>query len=180
MAVLLDTRQNIDLDSIYRIAWQGESSSISGAALDRIALRRKQFLTLIEGDNPPFVYGVTTGYGQAAKKQLDRDGRVKQAREKPSSQGVSVGRPMPERVARAIVLARLANYLDGHAAVTPEFVKGIAAELDRGRLPDIPMEGNACGGEMNALAHVFSRFSAEYEFEPKEANALTNGSPCAA
>jgi histidine ammonia-lyase len=33
---------------------------------------------------------------------------------------------------------------------------------------------------MNALAHVFSRLSAEYEFEPKEANALTNGSPCAA
>ena len=80
MAVLLDTRQNIDLDNFYRVAWQGESASLSAAALDRVALRRKQFLSLVEGDNPPFVYGVTTGYGQAAKKQLDREGRLRQAR----------------------------------------------------------------------------------------------------
>jgi histidine ammonia-lyase len=180
MAVILHSRRNIDLDSIYRVAWQGEAATISDVALERIGFCRKQFLSLIEGENPPFVYGVTTGYGQAAKTRLDQDGRAKQAREKPSNQGVSVGRPLPERVARGIVFARLSNYLDGYAAVTPGFVKGIAAELDRGWLPAVPMEGNACGGEMNALAHVFSRFSEEYDFEPKETNALTNGSPCAA
>jgi histidine ammonia-lyase len=180
MTVLLDTRHDIDLDNFYRVAWQGESAGISAGALERIGLRRRQFLSLVEGDNPPFVYGVTTGYGLAAKKPLDREGRVRQAKEKPSNQGVSVGRPLPERVARGIVLARLSNYIDGHAAVTPAFAKAVAAELGRGKLPDVPMEGNACGGEMNALAHVFSRLSAEYEFEPKEANALTNGSPCAA
>jgi histidine ammonia-lyase len=180
MTVLLENRRDLDLDNFYRVAWQDAPVRLSQAALDRIALRRTQFLALVEGDNPPFVYGVTTGYGLAAKQPLDRDGRLRQAREKPSNQGVSVGRPLPERVARGIVLARLSNYVEGHAAVSPAFAAAVAAELDRGKLPDVPMEGNACGGEMNALAHVFSRLSAEYEFEPKEANALTNGSPCAA
>jgi histidine ammonia-lyase len=180
MTVLLNGRHDITLDSFYRVAWQEEAVRIDQPAIDRMALCRRHFMALVSGDNPPFVYGVTTGYGQAAKHRLDEEGMRRQAREKPMNQAVSLGAPLPVRVGRGIVFARLANFLDGHAAVTPEFALGIADELDGRTLPPVPMDGNVCGGEMNALAHLFSRFSQTYGFQPKEANALTNGAPCAA
>jgi len=40
------------------------------------------------------------------------------------------GEVVPERVARAIVLARLANFVDGHAAVTSELACAVASMLD--------------------------------------------------
>lgn len=180
MTLVLERRQDIDLESVYRVAWQGEGVRIAAAALARIAACQGSFLALIGGEDAPFVYGVTSGYGQSARQRLDREGRRRQAEMRLANQAVSLGEALPERVARAIVLARLANYLEGHAAVSAPFVEGVAAELDKPPLPRIPKWGNACAGEINALAHVFSRFSRDYRFQPKEGNALTNGAPCAA
>jgi histidine ammonia-lyase len=179
MTVVLERRGDIDLDCVYRVAWQGKGVRIASAALERIAACQKSFLTLIDRDDAPFVYGVTSGYGASAKHRLDSEGRRRQAEMRVVNQAVSIGEALPERVARAIVLARLANYLEGHAAVSAPFVEGVAAELDKPPLPRIPMLGNACAGEINALGHLFSRFSRDYRFQPKEGNALTNGSPCA-
>ena len=41
------------------------------------------------------------------------------------------GAPLPERVVRAIVLARLANFVDGHAAVRAEVASAVAAHARR-------------------------------------------------
>ena len=45
---------------------------------------------------------------------------------------------MPERVSRAIVFARLANFVEGHAAISPAIANGVAAMLDGGPLPVLP------------------------------------------
>ena len=94
---------------------------------------------------------------------------------------MSFGEPLPDRVVRAIVSARLANMLDGHAA------RARSARPGRGRrcstdpeLPTVPAQGNGGAGEILALGSLFFGLSARIALTPKERMALINGSPCAA
>src|SRR5690348_10501944 len=134
MTVLLTTRADINLEAVLRVAWQGEDARIAPAALERIAECRQAFLRLIDADPTIVIYGVTTGAGDRATMRLSKEERREQARRAPRS-GVSFGRLLPERVARAIVLARLANFLEGHAAVRPQLAAAVAAMLDGRPLP---------------------------------------------
>ena len=99
---------------------------------------------------------------------------------KPFAAATSFGNPLPERVVRAIVLARLANFLEGHAATTPRIALAVAAMLDGGRLPAVPASGQGGAGEILALYPVFAELSTRFDLEVKERGSLINGSPCAA
>ena len=66
MTVVLTTRNDINLDSFRRVAWQGEGVRISEAALQRIAQCRESFLQLIDNDPELVIYGVTTAMGELA------------------------------------------------------------------------------------------------------------------
>ncbi len=179
MTVLLETRADITLDAVDRVAWRGEDVDISRAALERMAECRDAFEALLESDPDLVVYGVTSGAGDGASLRLSPEQRLSQARRPPGA-GASFGTPLPERVVRAIVLARLANYLEGHAAVRPVVAQAVAAMLDGRRLPRVPLQGNGGAGEVLALSHLFMHIGEQIELREKEGMALINGSPCAA
>jgi histidine ammonia-lyase len=140
---------------------------------------RAAFLRLL--DDPDIViYGVTSGYGQRARLRFDREQRRRHAAQPPYSAAVSFGEPLPERAARAIVLARLTNFIEGHAAITPALAQAVADLLDGGALPVVPTQGNGGAGEILALSQLFSPLAARVELGEKDALGLINGSPCAA
>ena len=175
MTVTLEHRADINLDSTYRVAWQGEDVALSEAALARIGECRESFLALVESDPSMFVYGVTTGFNQAAKTQLDDAGRTRQAQRKPFASAVLFGDPLPERVVRAIVLSKLTTFIEGHAAVTPELAQAVTAMLDGRALPEVPADNNDAGGQINMMTHAFHDLFRDYDLQPKESNALLNG-----
>src|ERR671912_14051 len=61
--------------------------------------------------------------------------RLRTARHPPATMQANTGEPFPDRVARLMALARLANFLDGYAAVRPEVALTVAKLLDGGPLP---------------------------------------------
>lgn len=180
MTVQLSSRADVNLEAVARVAWQGEDVRISPAALARMAACRRAFMELIESDPELVIYGVTSGAGDRASVRLDAEERRRQARQPPHGASASFGAPLPERVVRAIVLARLANYLEGHSAVRPVLAEAVAAMLDGRRLPEVPAQGNGGSGEILALSHLFAHLGDDLELAEKEAMALINGSPCAA
>jgi len=180
MTVVLTTRADITLDAVRRVAWQGENVRISDAALQRIASCRASFLKLIDNDPDLVIYGVTTAMGELASQRLARADRDRHARLKAVSAATSFGDPYPERVVRGIVLARLANFLDGHAATTPRIALAVAEMLDGGPLPEVASSGQGGAGEILALYPLFAELSMRYDLEVKERGSLINGSPCAA
>jgi histidine ammonia-lyase len=178
MTVVLERRQDIDLEAVRRVARGGEDVHVAPAALERVERARAAFLRLIEAPDV-WVYGVTSGFGDRAGVRFDAEERRANAALEPSV-ALTFGEALPERVTRAIVLARLANLIDGHASVSSGLVEAVAGLLADGPLPPMPRHGNGGSGEILALAHLFEPLAASRTLLEKEANALTNGAPCAA
>ncbi len=180
MTVILDQRADINLDSYRRVAWQGEAVRLSDGALKTIADCRASFLRLIDQDPDVVIYGVTTAMGELASHRLSHAERDRHARLKPFAAATSFGDPLPKRVVRGIVLARLANFIEGHAATSPRIAEAVAGMLDGGPLPAVPGAGQGGAGEILALYPLFADLSTCFDLEVKERGSLINGSPCAA
>ena len=177
MAVL-GSRGEITLEVFERVAWNGEGVQVAPEALARVAAAREAFLRLAARPDVT-IYGVTSGYGDRAGQRLDDEERRRQA-VAAHNRGASFGDPLPDRVVRGIVLARLANLVEGYAGVSPGLVEAVASMLDGEPLPRVPLQGNGGSGEILALGHLFGRLIETFGVGEKEGLALLNGSPCAA
>ncbi len=178
MTVTLATRNDLTLDALRRVAWEGEPVQFSAAAMKRMAAERQRFMKLIE-DPSITVYGVTSGYGQHAKKRLPPEDRKAHAERPPIPAAASWGDLVPERVVRAIVFARLANFIEGHAAITPDVALAVAAMLDGKPMPQIPARGQGGAGEILSLGHAFRALALAAPVAEKDVLSLVNGSPSA-
>jgi histidine ammonia-lyase len=179
MTLVLESRRDITLDAVYRVAWQGEGVRFHERARAAMERARRAFTTLLDRDPDLVVYGVTSGYGQMAHLRYTPEERREHARRSPRAAASSFGESLPERVSRGIVLARLANFVEGHAAISPELAVAVAALLSDGRLPPVPALGNGCPGEIQALSHLLVPLAETVELAEKDSIALVNGSPCA-
>src|ERR1700759_473751 len=175
-------RADITVDAIHAVAWRGASVEIAPEALALMDRCHETFEALVaqrlRDDPGALIYGVTSAPGDAASAALDEQGRG----ERPTRlwTAMSFGEALPERVVRAIVLARLANFLEGHAAVRGQTAKAVADMLDATSLPTVAAESNGGSGEVLALGSLFYGLSAQLSLTAKERMALINGSPCAA
>src|SRR5688500_16367677 len=137
MTVVLASRQDINLDSFLRVAWRDEGVELAPEAVERMAESRRSFRALLDRDPDVVVYGTTSRAGERARFRLTPEEMEEQGR-RPFRGSSSWGEPLPERVVRGVVLARLANWIDGHGAVRPELAEATASLLDGGPLPEIP------------------------------------------
>jgi histidine ammonia-lyase len=180
MTLTLTSRDDFTLENFRRVAWRGEAARFAEDALARMAAMRRAFLQLLDQDPEITIYGVTSGYGQFAGRRLAAAERVTHARRPPYGAHVAFGPPLPERVVRGFVFARLTNYVEGHAAISPKLAAAVAAMLDGRYLPKVSMFGQSGAGEILGLAPLFSGLAETHELGEKESLALINGSPCAA
>ena len=179
MTVTLRQRTDFTLDMFHRVAWGREAVSLHSVSVTRMQQSRKAFLQLLDAEPDSTVYGVTTGYGQHASITLSRDERRAQAARPPYAVVTGFGEPLPDRVARGIVFARLTNFIEGHAAISPGLAQAVAALLDASSLPSIPRLGSQAAGEIIALGHLFAELASTHPLAEKDTLALVNGSPCA-
>jgi len=178
MTVTLNTRADLTLDAARRVTWGGEGVVLGAASQKAMAEARARFLRLIE-DPEITIYGVTSGYGQHAKNRLKPEERKAHAARPSIAPVASWGDPVPERVARGIVFARLANFVEGDAAASPAIANGVAAMLDGRKLPPVPARGQGGAGEILSLAPLFLPLMQSMTLEEKDSLSLINGSPSA-
>ena len=175
-------RSDITLDVIHAVAWRGLRLEIAPEALalmDRCQETFEAFVAdRLHNDPQALIYGVTSAPGDAAAAALDEAGRG----ERPTQlwTAMSFGEALPERVVRAILVARLANFLEGHAAVRGQTAQAVADMLDASELPTVASQSNGGSGEVLALGSLFFELSTQLALTAKERMALINGSPCAA
>ena len=179
MTVLVQTRADLTLEAARRVAWEGEGVELGAQALAAMARGRERLERILEHDPEVTIYGVTTGPGQLAGKTLTPEERERWAGMSPARIATSWGDPLPDRVVRAIVLARLANFVEGHATVSPEIARRVAAMLDEDEMPVVPAKGQGGAGEILSLSHLFMDLAEQAKPALKDVMCLVNGSPAA-
>jgi histidine ammonia-lyase len=179
MRVLVNARTDITMDAFRRVAWEGERVEIGDRAAETMDRSHESFQAYLKArlaeDPQAVIYGVTTAPGDGGTRNLPADA----PRPTRLWTAASFGEPLPTRAVRGIVLARLANFVDGHATARADIGRAIVAMLER-PLPEVPVQGNGGSGEILALGHLFYEIGARPDLTPKERMALINGSPCAA
>ncbi|MDQ2741984.1 MAG: aromatic amino acid lyase [Chloroflexota bacterium] len=155
---LVRVRQPADLtlEAFEQIVWGGSLVVLDPALLHQVAASRARMMEVLEDGRD--VYGVTTGMGYLAGVRLSE---VEQQNHQANLLlGRAVGRPpfLERDEARAVLLARLAGFLSGHAGVAAELCQFLAERLNDDFVPAIPREAMGCAGEIIPLSHAFQTF----------------------
>lgn len=180
MTLTIESRDDVTLATYERVAWGNETVVFGPRAILRMTEARSAFLNLIDQDPNVVIYGVTSGYGQRANLRFTPEERRAHAARPPRAAASPFGAPLPNRVARGIVLARLSNFVEGHSAISPDLARAVAAMLDDPKVPEVSSEGHGGAGEILALSQLFLPVAEAAELREKDVLCLINGSPCAA
>lgn len=194
----LDRHDALDLDLYRRIVVDREPVSLAAGVLRLVDARRREMLRAIEAGAP--AYGVTTGLGYLASREIPEAERLALQRSILLGRAVAVGSPCAPEVVRGAMLLRLTGFLAGGAGVSSGLCRFIADRLNEGWLPYVPTGPHGAAGEITQLAHLFQTFVGEgfvleegarvparealrgtppYEPGLKEGLALVNGAPFA-
>ncbi|MEQ9350484.1 MAG: aromatic amino acid lyase [Alphaproteobacteria bacterium] len=180
MTVELAARDHLSLANLARAAFAGEAVRFAASAAQRMDWARGHFLALLSANPDAFVSGVTTGGGMDALKRIPQSQWQQKAARPPQAFGQAFGGGvLPDAAVRAIVFARLANFVEGNAAISSATAARVAAMLDGGAMPVVPRWGQAGPGEIVPLGHIMSELR-DGALGIREDGALYNGSPVSA
>jgi histidine ammonia-lyase len=178
MTVVVDTLADFSLENLRRVAWDGEPVAFGDGALARMRAAREQFLRLVELEPETPIYGVTTGFGDAAGTLVDPAERERLAQRPAPFVGIGVGPPMPERAVRAMIFSRLINFVSGYDGLSPETAQAVADMLDGRPLPVLRRVGVDSQGELLQLTTLYHALYGS-RLQARDGNALVNGTGCA-
>lgn len=101
------------------------------------------------------VYGVNTGFGKLASVKIVPEDTAKLQKNLILSHSCGVGAPMPEDVARLMMVLKLLSLGRGASGVRPVVVDLLEAMLAQGLTPVIPDQGSVgASGDLAPLAHM--------------------------
>ncbi len=139
-------------DGVVAVARGGATVTIPAEAHDRIRAGR-EVIESLAGDVAPH-YGVSTGFGALATRQIPRELRGRLQAALIRSHAAGSGAEVEREVVRAMMVLRLATLATGQAGVRAETVIGYAAMLNAGITPVVPEYGSlGCSGDLAPLAH---------------------------
>ncbi len=101
------------------------------------------------------VYGINTGFGSLAGTTIDTGQVTELQRRLVLSHCTGVGAPLPERVARLVLLLKVNALARGYSGIRRETIEMLLALLNAGALPVMPAKGSVgASGDLAPLAHL--------------------------
>src|ERR1700761_9180464 len=198
------SRTMLDLDGAslsiadaLEVSRRDRTVRLSERAAEAVRASRSLKQELIAQEIP--IYGVTTGFGDSAHRQISPDKTGKLQQNILRFMGVGTGPIAPPEVARVTMLLRANCLSKGNSGVRPELIERVLDLLNNDVLPFIPERGScgasgdlaplsyvgrALAGDGDVLLHGVPRPAAEalaelgldrFALESKEGLALTNG-----
>ena len=151
--------------AVLDVAYRGRLVEIAPQALRRVSKAARFLESELKRGEP--LYGVTTGFGSNADRLLGADRlRASGAGESLSlmeelqhnlivSHAVCVGPPLPEPIARAMLVIRLNTLLGGHSGIRGKVLKLMMSLLNVGITPIVPELGSVgASGDLAPLSHL--------------------------
>lgn len=137
---------------VVAVARRGAVVELSAEAVAAMAESRSVIDTLA-ADTVPH-YGVSTGFGALATKQIPHERRTQLQRSLIRSHAASSGTPVAKEVVRALMVNRLATMATGRTGVRPIVAQTYASILNAGITPVVGEYGSlGCSGDLAPLSH---------------------------
>ena len=161
------TGTNLTIDDLTYIARAkvGEVQlSIAPESMERMKKARQTVLDIVAKGKA--VYGINTGFGALASKQIPNEDLEQLQYNLIRSHCTGVGAPFSREVSRAIMLSRANCLIQGFSGVTPEIIELLFDFINYGITPVIPEKGSVgASGDLAPLSHVALALIGEGEVE---------------
>jgi histidine ammonia-lyase len=150
--VVLDG-QSLSLDDVVAVARERAPVELSPAARARMAQANAIVAAIVESGAA--VYGVTTGFGKLSEITIPRARLGELQVNLVRSHAAGVGRLLPERETRAMMLLRANVIAKGYSGARAVLADTLVAMLNAGLYPPIPEQGSVgASGDLAPLAHL--------------------------
>jgi len=102
------------------------------------------------------VYGVTTGFGILANKKISDEDAATLQYKILQSHSVGVGDPIPQEVAKLMMITKVHALAQGYSGVQLETIQRIIWHINNDVIPVVPEKGSVgASGDLAPLAHLF-------------------------
>ncbi len=158
---------NLSIDDVALIARAklGEVKLvIDPVALEKMKKSRQVVLDIVKKGKP--VYGINTGFGALASKQIAQEDLAQLQYNLIRSHCTGVGKPFSREITRAIMLVRANCLIQGFSGVTPETIELLLDFINHNINPVVPEKGSVgASGDLAPLSHIALALIGEGEVE---------------
>jgi histidine ammonia-lyase len=170
---------------VVAVARGGAPVELAPEAVAAMRRSRAQVDALAAGERP--VYGISTGLGALAATRIPPERRSELQHALVRSHAAGMGEPVEAEIVRGMMLLRLRTLATGRCGARPEVGESLAALLNAGVTPVVPIHGSlGASGDLAPLAHVAACLIGEdgalpaaglapLRLEAKEGISLING-----
>lgn len=147
--------ESLTIDDVARFAREEGVAALAAGAVERVEAARRLRRDLVEREIP--IYGVTTGFGDSANRQVAPSRAARLQRDVVLHLGAGTGPIASPEVTRATMLLRANCLAKGNSGVRVELIERLLSLVNGNALPLIPERGS-CGasGDLVPLSYVAS------------------------
>jgi histidine ammonia-lyase len=143
----------VTVHDVVRVARENAPVELADDAVAAMAVSRARIEAL--ADDPAPAYGISTGFGALATRQIPPALRTKLQRSLIRSHAAGSGPEVEREVVRAMMLLRLSTLATARTGIRPEVAGAYAKLLSAGLTPVVHEYGSlGCSGDLAPLAHV--------------------------
>ncbi len=145
--------EHLTLLDVQSVAQKAAQIELARTARAKVEKSHAWVAEIIAKGKP--VYGINTGFGIFADKQISPTDTIKLNRNLILSHAVATGPDLPPEVARAAMLIRANTLAGGYSGARPELIDTLLAMLNKNVTPCIPSQGSlGSSGDLAPLAHL--------------------------
>jgi histidine ammonia-lyase len=151
-SLMLDGRA-LAIDEVHEVACADRRVALEAGAAARVSQARAVIDQCAAAGEP--LYGINTGFGSLSRRRIDAADIREVQRNLIRSHAAGVGKPLPVRVVRAMMLVLAASLARGRSGVRVIVIERLIEMLNRDITPIVPSRGSVgASGDLAPLAHI--------------------------
>ena len=136
----------------YKILFEGEQIELDKNAFEEV---EKSYAFLERFAKDKIIYGINTGLGPMAQYKVDKKDQIQLQYNLIRSHAAGSGKNVPNRAVRALMVARLNNFMQAYSGIHPSILILLKDFINNGIIPVIPEHGGVgASGDLIQLAHL--------------------------
>jgi histidine ammonia-lyase len=133
----------------------GKTKGIINADADQaIRASWREVEKIVHARHP--VYGINTGFGPLCDTRISEEDTSLLQSNILKSHSVGVGKPIPQEIAKLMLITKVQALAQGYSGVAPETLQRIIWHIDNDIIPVVPEKGSVgASGDLAPLSHLF-------------------------